>query len=528
MRQTYRILPVYTGDVSGVCSALYELGGMVVMHDPSGCNSTYNTHDEIRWYDRDSLIFLSGLCEPDAIMGNDSKFIDDVVRASQEFSPAFIALCNSPIPYLTGTDFAGICRIIEGRTGIPSFYIPTNGMHDYISGAGLALEKLAENLGIGYRKTGKLVVGSTEKDLDALRRLKKQGERNEIPDLQILTEEELQTLEPAIRGKYALWSGQTAVFDPFEYTLALAEDAAVRGACFLFGHEVTALSKDEEGTVIKTRSSGGETFEISARIVINAAGLFSADIRRMTGDDTYRIRPCRGEYHLLEKGSFGGLSRPVYPVPDTEKGVLGIHLTPTLHGNLMIGPSAEFLEDPEDMATEAPVMAELLEGARCLLGDQAALTPIRSFSGIRPKLTDRDGYPLNDFVIEQDPGRPGMLRQEGLVDKNNNEEFPGRESLFPPVSTAVRGKMICRCETVTEGEILQAFENLTKLGAVPTLKGIKNRARASMGSCQGGFCTLDMSRLFSEKAGIPTDRLTYDGPGSELFPGILKGGADRE
>ena len=144
MRQAYRILPVYTGDVSGVCSALYELGGMVVMHDPSGCNSTYNTHDEIRWYDRDSLIFLSGLCEPDAIMGNDSKFIDDVVRASQEFSPAFIALCNSPIPYLTGTDFAGICRIIEGRTGIPSFYIPTNGMHDYISGAGLALEKLAE------------------------------------------------------------------------------------------------------------------------------------------------------------------------------------------------------------------------------------------------------------------------------------------------------------------------------------------------------------------------------------------------
>ena len=144
MRQAYRILPVYTGDVSGVCSALYELGGMVVMHDPSGCNSTYNTHDEIRWYDRDSLIFLSGLCEPDAIMGNDAKFIDDVVRAAQEFSPAFIALCNSPIPYLTGTDFAGICRIIEHRTGIPSFYIPTNGMHDYISGAGLAFEKLAE------------------------------------------------------------------------------------------------------------------------------------------------------------------------------------------------------------------------------------------------------------------------------------------------------------------------------------------------------------------------------------------------
>lgn len=143
MRQTYRILPVYSGDVSGVCSALYELGGMIVMHDPSGCNSTYNTHDETRWYDQDSLIFLSGLSEPDAIMGNDEKFIDDVIRAAEAYSPAFIALCNSPVPYLTGTDFAGISAVIESRTGIPVFYVPTNGMHDYIHGAGMAFERLA-------------------------------------------------------------------------------------------------------------------------------------------------------------------------------------------------------------------------------------------------------------------------------------------------------------------------------------------------------------------------------------------------
>ena len=98
MRQAYRILPVYTGDVSGVCSALYELGGMTVMHDPSGCNSTYNTHDETRWYDRDSLIFLSGLCEPDAIMGNDEKFIDDVVGAAQLYARSSrSAILRSPI-----------------------------------------------------------------------------------------------------------------------------------------------------------------------------------------------------------------------------------------------------------------------------------------------------------------------------------------------------------------------------------------------------------------------------------------------
>ena len=142
--RSYRVLPVYTGDVSGACSALYELGGMVVIHDPSGCNSTYNTHDETRWYDRDSLIFLSGLTERDAILGNDDKLVRDVIDAARELRPRFIALCNSPIPFLNGTDFAALTRVIEHETGIPCFYVKTNGMHDYTVGAGNALEQIAE------------------------------------------------------------------------------------------------------------------------------------------------------------------------------------------------------------------------------------------------------------------------------------------------------------------------------------------------------------------------------------------------
>ncbi len=143
MRQSYRIIPVYTADVSGVCSALYELGGMTVMHDPSGCNSTYNTHDELRWYDQDSLIFISGLTEIDAVMGNDRKLINDIEDAARDLHPAFIALAGSPIPFLNGTDFPAIARIIEKKTGIPTFFMPTNGMHDYVYGAGIALEKIA-------------------------------------------------------------------------------------------------------------------------------------------------------------------------------------------------------------------------------------------------------------------------------------------------------------------------------------------------------------------------------------------------
>jgi nitrogenase molybdenum-iron protein alpha/beta subunit len=146
MRQAYRIISVYTGDLSGACSALYELGGMTVMHDPSGCNSTYNTHDEIRWYDQDSLIYISGLNDLDAVMGNDDKLIEDITVAAEQTNPRFIALANSPIPYLNGTDFEGIARVLEADTGLPVFYIPTNGMHDYVRGGGLALERLAEKL----------------------------------------------------------------------------------------------------------------------------------------------------------------------------------------------------------------------------------------------------------------------------------------------------------------------------------------------------------------------------------------------
>lgn len=143
MRQAYQALPVYTGDISGVCSALFELGGMVVIHDPSGCNSTYNTHDEIRWYDQDSLIFISGLTERDAALGNDERLVRDVVEAADQTHPRFIVLVSSPIPFQIGTDLAAVARLVEARSGVPTRCVPTNGMHDYVRGAGLALQLVA-------------------------------------------------------------------------------------------------------------------------------------------------------------------------------------------------------------------------------------------------------------------------------------------------------------------------------------------------------------------------------------------------
>lgn len=144
MKQTARIVSTYAADVSGVCSALYELGGMTVMHDASGCNSTYNTHDEPRWYDMDSLVFISGLSEMEAVMGDDEKLVSDIVTAANELHPKFIVLAGTPIPMLIGTDFPALAALCEERTGIPSFGFPTNGMHSYLSGVSMAFEALAE------------------------------------------------------------------------------------------------------------------------------------------------------------------------------------------------------------------------------------------------------------------------------------------------------------------------------------------------------------------------------------------------
>ncbi len=142
MKQVNALTATYSSDVFGICSALYELGGMVVMHDASGCNSTYTTHDEPRWYDRDSMIYVSGISEREAILGNDEKLIADLVETAEKLHPKFIAIVLAPIPYMIGTDVAAIARIVEKRCGIPCFGFSANGMHDYTRGVSAALETI--------------------------------------------------------------------------------------------------------------------------------------------------------------------------------------------------------------------------------------------------------------------------------------------------------------------------------------------------------------------------------------------------
>ena len=168
MKQTARIISTYAADVSGVCSALYELGGMTVMHDASGCNSTYNTHDEPRWYDMDSMVYISALSEMEAVMGDDRKLVDDIVSVAKELHPGFIAVAGTPIPMVIGTDFEAVAAMIEKESGIPTMGFPTNGMHSYLRGASMAFAGLARRFCLGEtEKTGSLsanILGLTPLD----------------------------------------------------------------------------------------------------------------------------------------------------------------------------------------------------------------------------------------------------------------------------------------------------------------------------------------------------------------------------
>ncbi len=146
MREVRVKTPNYACDLSGICSALYELGGLIVMHDASGCNSTFATHDEPRWFDVDSMVYISGLTEYDAVLGNDDAYIDDVVEIALERHPRFVAVFGSPVALLMGTDFRGVARIIERRCGIPTFWFKTSGMESYIVGASQALAGVASRL----------------------------------------------------------------------------------------------------------------------------------------------------------------------------------------------------------------------------------------------------------------------------------------------------------------------------------------------------------------------------------------------
>ena len=442
--------------------------------------------------------------------------------------------------------------------------------------AGLCVEgcrrfgDFCEELGVPYRKTGKLVVALDDRDREGLRRLKETGEKNGVEGLEIIeTEERIRRLEPNIRGVAAMISPWTAITSPYLLTVALAENALANGVRFFLDTKVTEIrlvtpEPDAESTAIpgpvparyrvQTMENTGSR-EFRTACVINCAGLHADTIAAMAGPCRHTVHPCRGEYFILDKRVSGMLSRPVYPVPRPGEGGLGVHLTTTLEGNILIGPSAEYIEEREDYATTAEVMEKLFREAQALLPQIERQDFIRDYAGVRPKLVSRETGGFGDFLMEESACAPGFFNLLGIESPGltcapvigevvarllsarlplvSSGRFQPKRSVRPrfrdldDVRKAERvrqnpaeGVIVCRCEEVTLAEIREALDN--PLG-VRTLAGIKYRTRAMMGRCQGGYCMTRIIEEMQEHGGMSPEEIRLGGAGTELFAGYIKG-----
>ncbi|MBQ5973096.1 MAG: NAD(P)/FAD-dependent oxidoreductase [Oscillospiraceae bacterium] len=402
---------------------------------------------------------------------------------------------------------------------------------------------LCRELDVPLVRTGKVLVSFSDGDTETLRGLIARGERNGCEGLRLLDADELRALVPGIGGIAGMLSPRTSVFDPFLYAVALAENAAANGAAFFFGAEVLSLRR-ENGLFTAETPRG----DFSAPVLVNAAGLASARIAAMAGAGGYRIYPCRGEYLIFEGGA-DLPAVPVYPAPRKGIGGLGVHLTPTTEGDVLVGPSAEYLDDPEDTGSTAAVQARLADEAVRLLPALAGRRPIASFCGIRAKQAPPGEGGFRDFVIRSEEAVPGLIDLIGIESPGLTASAPiarrvaglvGRliplteDPYFDPIhrfpprfrelddETRARfiaedpawGEIVCRCRLVTRREIADALNN--PLG-VRTLTALKYRTRAATGRCQSGYCLARIADVWRQELGLQPEELTLRGPGSELF-----------
>lgn len=411
-------------------------------------------------------------------------------------------------------------------------------------------EALCRELDVPYQKTGKLLLAFDLEDMATLLRLQTQGERSGCRGLELMGEEDLHAMLPQVGGIGAMHSPETGICDPFLYTVALAENALANGASFFLKHEVTAIQPQPEGGFAVT--AGGEVFH--SRFVVNCAGVHSARVAALAGVTRYHIYPCRGQYFILDQVPREFLPMPVYPVPKEGAGGLGVHLTPTVHGNVLLGPSAEYVEDPEDVSSTQEVLDRLFEEAAQLLPGLARSQIIGAYCGLRPKQTPPEKGGYRDFIIRAEPGCPGLIDLIGIESPGLTASLPIARGVvgligqsmdlrekadFDPTRRGIPrfreksaqgqavliardpdyGEIVCRCQKITKAEIRRAVEN--PLG-VRTLAGIKYRAWATTGRCNGGYCLPKIAQLLTTEYDLAPEELFYREEDSPLFTGRVK------
>ena len=406
-----------------------------------------------------------------------------------------------------------------------------------VKGAAM-IRELSKKLDFTYRENGSMVLAFSESDLPGLEALKKRGEANGVNDLSILTGDEARELEPALSEEVAgaLLSPSAGIVCPFGITIAFAENAADNGVEFSFLNAVQSIEKTDGGYVVRA-----EKGDLTARAVVNAAGVYSDKINDMVSEKHFTIIPRRGEYVLMDREVGDLVSHTIFQLPTRlGKGVL---VTPTAHGNLLVGPNAQDIEDKEDTETTAEGIEDIKRRALLSVPSVPYNKAITGFSGLRAHEEHHDfilgeaedaEFFFNAAAIES-PGltsspaigeymasliseRLGAEKKESFIETRKG--IPQVAKLSPKERAKLiaerpeYGTIVCRCESISEGEILDAIRRT--LGA-RSMDGIKRRVRQGMGRCQAGFCTPRAMELLARELNIAPEEVTKNRPGSELL-----------
>lgn len=443
------------------------------------------------------------------------------------------------------------CETSSRNTGVlhAGFTYKTGSLKAQCTVEGNAeFDKVAEELDVPFKRTGKVVVGFNENDRQSLLKYKAIGEANGVPGLEMIDKQRLEELDSSAGGEFAMYAPSSGILNPFIYTIALAENAKQNGVDFYFDNEVIGIQRIDGIYEIITKQTVFQT-----RWVVNCAGLNSAKISSLLGIDGYTIAGFKGEYFVLDKRCGQYLNMPVYPAPGPTGG-FATHATPTVDGNVLVGPSSELVEDFEDYGVTPVVMENLIADGVKMFKHMKREHFIRNFAGIRPKLINKETRQVLDFVLEAREEVPNTINLVGIESPGltcalplarravelmrrketlmPNENFnPRRKGIlcFAEQSREVQkkliaqdpnyGEIICRCETVTKAEILAAVHNC--LG-VHTVVGIKNRTRATMGRCQGGYCETRIAEIIQEELSKQTTEVIYGRSGSSMFTGRVR------
>ena len=407
----------------------------------------------------------------------------------------------------------------------------------------IMMEQVCSELGVKYKRNGSLVIGFNDEDRAELEKLCQRGKENGVEGLRVIEKAELHRLEPNIseNATCALDAPTGAIVCPYELCIAAMGNAMDNGAKLILDFEVSSIERTENGFVIT--SANGRNFE--ADYVINAAGIYSDRVAKMAGDNSFEVHPRRGEYVLLDRECGATVTHTIFRTPS--KMGKGILVTPTVDGNLLTGPTSTDIADKEDTSTTAAGLARLMgEACENVEGGVPYGKSITSFCGLRAVgstgdfiINAKEGF-INVAGIES-PGLSSapaiavyvreLLAGEGLELTAKTNFNPVREPKhrFREASIEEKneiiardpayGRIICRCETISEGEILDAIRSNPP---ARDIDGVKRRTRAGMGRCQGDFCGPYVMELIAKERGVEFEKVTKSGGNSTMVTGKTK------